>query len=47
MLLITDLYQLYNTDVVVLHPGLTSFVILGWSVNLTTLFLGSFRPPKW
>ena len=33
--------------VVVLHPRLTSKVMSGRSVNLTTLFLGRLRPPKW
>ena len=32
--------------VVVLHPWETATVILGLSVNLTTLFLGRLRPPK-
>ena len=32
--------------VVVLHPRLTSKVMSGRSVNLTTLFLGRLRPPK-
>ena len=31
--------------VVVLRPRYTSKVMLGWSVNLTTLFLGRLRPP--
>ena len=32
--------------VVVLRPRLTSKVMLGRSVNQTTLFLGRLRPPK-
>ena len=32
--------------VVVLRPRLTSKVMSGRSVNLTTLFLGRLRPPK-
>ena len=32
--------------IVVLRPRLTSKVMSGRSVNLTTLFLGRLRPPK-
>ena len=32
--------------IVALRPRSTSKVILGRSVNLTTLFLGRLRPPK-
>ena len=32
--------------VVALRPRYTSKVMSGLSVNLTTLFLGRFRPPK-
>ena len=32
--------------VIVLRPRLTFKVMSGWSVNLTTLFLGRLRPPK-
>ena len=33
--------------VVVLRPRYTAEVMSRWSVNLTTLFLGRLRPPKW
>ena len=33
--------------VIVLRPRLTSKVMSGQSVNLTTLFPGRLRPPKW
>ena len=34
-------------SVVVLRPWyITGIVMSGWSVNLTTLFLGRLRPPK-
>ena len=32
--------------IVVLRPRQTSKVMSGWSVNLTTLFMGRLRPPK-
>ena len=32
--------------IVVLRPWHTSKVMSGWSVNLTTFFLGRLRPPK-
>ena len=32
--------------IVVLRPQETSKVMSGWSVNLTTLFLGRLKPPK-
>ena len=36
----------YDCCIVVLRPRLTSKVMSGRSVNLTTLFLGRLRPPK-
>ena len=39
-------YQILLLCIVVLRPQYTSKVMSGRSVNLTTLVLGSLRPPK-